>query len=108
MTRPPPLPPHPRASAPSGASALDAVIPTDPLAAASCWIGIFSLMLCALGVIGGPVAIALGVMALRKRRFAESRYGRATSTARAWIGIATGTAALVVGAFFWISTAGRA
>lgn len=106
MTRPPPLPPH--APSQAGASALDAVIPTDPLAAASCWVGIFSLLLCALGVIGGPVAIALGVMALRKRRFAESRYGRATSTARAWIGIATGTAALVVGAFFWISTAGRA
>ena len=59
-------------------------------------------------VAGRPVELTPKEYALRKRRFAESRYGRATSTARAWIGIATGAAAVVVGAAFWISTAGKA
>lgn len=43
-----------------GATALDAVLPTNPLAAISCWVGIFSLILCGLGVVLGPIAIVLG------------------------------------------------
>lgn len=114
MTLPPPLPddapayrpraygsatpaPPPRADDVPGARALDVFVPTDPIAAASCWIGVFGMLLCTIGWLLGPVAIGLGVLALRKQRFNETRYGRGISVARAWIGIITGSLGLLVG-----------
>ena len=114
MSLPPPLPgdapgerprryggptprPPPGASSVPNARVIDGLLPTDPIAAASCWVGLFGLMLCAVGWLLGPVAIALGIMALRKQRFAESRFGRNASIARAWIGISSGSLALVIG-----------
>lgn len=73
-----------------GATALDAVLPTNPLAAISCWVGIFSLILCGLGVVLGPIAIVLGWLGLKKWKGQESEYGAKASTARAWIGIVAG------------------
>ncbi len=72
------------------ASALDAVLPTNPLAAISCWLGIFSLLLCGLGVVLGPIAIGLGWWGLKKWKGQESVYGAKASAARAWIGIVSG------------------
>ena len=72
------------------ASAIDAIIPTNPLAAFSCYIGIASVVLCFFGIILGPVAIALGVLGLKKWKAQESSYGATTSKIRAWIGIVTG------------------
>lgn len=73
------------------ATALDAIIPTNPLAAFSCYIGIASVVLCFFGIILGPVAIALGVLGLKKWKAQESSYGATTSKIRAWIGIVTGS-----------------
>ena len=46
------------------ATALDAIIPTNPFAALSCWIGIGSVVLCGFGVLLGPIAIVLGWLGL--------------------------------------------
>lgn len=72
------------------ATAIDAIIPTNPLAAFSCYIGIASVVLCFFGIILGPLAIALGVLGLKKWKAQESSYGATTSKIRAWIGIVTG------------------
>lgn len=82
------------------ATALDAIIPTNPLAALSCWIGIGSVVLCGFGVLLGPIAIVLGWLGLKKWKMQESSYGATTSKARAWIGISTGVLGFVVGAVF--------
>jgi hypothetical protein len=87
----------------STASALDAVVPTNPLAALSCWTGAFSLLICPIGLILGPLAIFFGVMALRMWKGRESEYGAVTSKIRVWIGIATGSLGAIVGAFFVLS-----
>lgn len=83
------------------ATALDAIIPTNPLAALSCWIGIGSVVLCGFGVLLGPIAIALGWLGLKKWKLQESNYGATTSKVRAWIGISTGILGFVIGVVFW-------
>jgi len=83
------------------ATALDAIIPTNPLAALSCWIGIGSVALCGFGVLLGPIAIVLGWLGLKKWKMQESSYGATTSKVRAWIGIVTGMIGIVIGAVFW-------
>ena len=83
------------------ATALDAIIPTNPLAALSCWIGIGSMVLCGFGVLLGPIAIVLGWLGLKKWKMQESNYGATTSKVRAWIGIVTGILGVVIGAVFW-------
>jgi hypothetical protein len=83
------------------ATALDAIIPTNPLAALSCWIGIGSVVLCGFGVLLGPIAIVLGWLGLKKWKMQESAYGATTSKARAWIGIVAGVLGFVFGAVFW-------
>ncbi|MBX3712985.1 MAG: hypothetical protein KF800_13580 [Lysobacter sp.] len=83
------------------ATALDAIIPTNPLAALSCWIGIGSVVLCGFGVLLGPIAIVLGWLGLKKWKMQESSYGATTSKMRAWIGISTGIFGVVIGAVFW-------
>lgn len=79
------------------ASALDAIIPTNPLAALSCYSGIFSVICCFLGILLGPLAIGTGVLALKKSRFSESEYGETTSKIRMWIGIVTGAIGTLLG-----------
>jgi hypothetical protein len=78
------------------ATALDAIIPTNPLAALSCWIGIGSVVLCGFGVL-----LVFGWLGLKKWKMQESAYGATTSKARAWIGIVTGVLGFVFGAVFW-------
>jgi hypothetical protein len=69
----------------------DAFVPTNPLAAMSCWLGIFGLLLCGFGAVLGPIAIVLGVISLKKGKIIEeSSYGQATSKVRSYIGIVTG------------------
>ena len=85
----------------SAATALDAIIPTNPLAALSCWIGIGSVVLCGFGVLLGPIAIVLGWLGLKKWKMQESNYGATTSKVRAWIGISTGVLGFLVGAAFF-------
>ncbi|XAL98439.1 hypothetical protein OT109_12720 [Phycisphaeraceae bacterium D3-23] len=102
---PPTPPPHAHPHAPQGhrppqqesASPLDAIIPTNPLAAISCYMGIFSMILCIAGPLLGPLAILLGVLGLKKWNVQESAYGKTTSTIRAWIGIVTGSLGTLIG-----------
>ena len=72
------------------ASPLDAIIPTNPLAALSCYAGIFSILCCFGGIVLGPIAIVLGVLGMKKWTLQESSYGATTSKIRIWIGIVTG------------------
>jgi hypothetical protein len=73
------------------ASVVDAFIPTNPLAAIACWTGVLSVMSCGFGMVLGPIALALGILSLKKGALAEqSGYGKTTSTMRSWIGIVTG------------------
>lgn len=74
----------------TSATVIDAIIPTNPLAAFSCYIGIASVVLCFFGIILGPLAIVLGVLGLKKWKAQESSYGATTSKIRVWIGIASG------------------
>jgi len=90
---PPPQPPRQRESA----SPLDAIIPTNPLAAVACYAGIFSMIICPIGLLLGPLAIVLGVLGLKKWNAQESTYGKTTSTIRAWIGIVTGILGTILG-----------
>ena len=84
------------------ASALDAIIPTNPLAAFSCYIGIFSILCCGGGVLLGPIAIVLGILGLKKWKAQESSYGATTSKIRIWVGIITGSIGFIVGVIFII------
>lgn len=86
-------PPRPQ----EAASALDAIIPTNPMAAVSCYMGIVSMILCIVGPLLGPCAILLGVLGLKKWNVQESAYGKTTSTIRAWIGIVTGALGTLIG-----------
>jgi len=79
------------------ASAIDAIIPTNPLAAVSCYTGILSMVCCFIGIILGPIAILTGIMALKKWKMQESQYGKVTSTIRAWVGIITGILGTLIG-----------
>ena len=70
---------------------LDAIVPTNPLAAVACWFGIFSVLICGLGAVLGPIAVATGILSLKRGALIQqSGYGKATSTARSWIGIVAG------------------
>jgi hypothetical protein len=89
------------------ASAVDVLIPTNPLAALACWIGIGSVVLCGLGVLLGPIAIGLGGLGLKKWKLQESSYGATTSKLRAWIGIVAGALGTVIGAVFLITLLAR-
>jgi len=92
------MPPPPGAP---GGGILDAIIPTNPLAAVSCWLGIFSVLLCGLGVVLGPIALVTGIVSLKRGAvMAQSRYGKATSTVRSWIGIVSGSIGTVVSIAF--------
>ncbi|MBL4846852.1 MAG: hypothetical protein JKY65_15140 [Planctomycetes bacterium] len=84
---------------PETINALDAIIPTNPLAALSCYAGIFGLLLCPLGPILGPLAVFLGVAGLKAWKVQETGYGKTTSAIRAWIGIVTGVIATILGLF---------
>ncbi len=86
-----------------GFGALDAFVPTNLLAAVACWVGIFSILLCGLGVVLGPIAIVTGVISRKKGAvMEESGYGKAASTARTWIGIVTGAIGTIVSIVFII------
>ena len=98
MSQQPPQPPHaqpPRQK--ESANALDAIIPTNPLAAVSCYTGIVSMILCIFGPILGPIAIITGWLGLKKWNVTETSYGKTTSTIRAWIGIVTGILGTLIG-----------
>ena len=81
-------------------SPLDAIIPTNPLAAIGCYCGIFSMPCCGLGIVLGPLAIGLGILGLRVHVMQESSYGAVTSKIRAWIGIVTGILGLIISIVF--------
>ena len=89
---------------PPPATALDAIVPSNPLAAVACWSGVFSIITCYAGAVLGPLAVILGVMSLKRGALAQqSSYGKATSTARSWIGIVTGILGTLAG-IGWIAT----
>tara|TARA_R110002072_G_scaffold35672_4_gene105324 strand:- start:25 stop:378 length:354 start_codon:yes stop_codon:yes gene_type:complete len=88
---------------PESMNALDAIVPTNPLAALSCYTGIFGLLLCPLGPILGPLAVILGVAGLKAWKVQETGYGKATSAIRAWIGIVTGVIATIFGLFIVVN-----
>ncbi len=81
---------------------LDALVPTNPLAAVSCWTGILSIVICGTGIILGPLAIVTGIVSLKNGMalVQESQYGRAASTARSWIGIVSGGIGLLISLLF--------
>jgi|688.fasta_scaffold00182_35 hypothetical protein len=87
----------PKVNQRESATALDAIIPTNPLAAFSCYCGIFSMLFCFLGLILGPIAIFTGRKSLNKSLSIESDYGARTSKIRAWIGIVTGSIGTALG-----------
>ena len=92
MQSSPPRPPDP------AAGVLDAIVPTNPLAAVACWVGIFSMLTCLLGVVLGPIAVATGVISLKKGAIIQqSAYGRGSSLARSYIGIVTGAIGTLIG-----------
>ncbi|MEZ6104980.1 MAG: hypothetical protein R3B96_02420 [Pirellulaceae bacterium] len=79
------------------ASALDAVIPTNPLAAFSCYTGIIGLIFCPLGACLGPLALVLAFLSVKTWKVKESSLGSTTSTIRLVIGIVTGVLATIIG-----------
>ena len=107
MNQPPPQYPPPQYPPPQYpaqypqqqvASITDALVPTNPLAAVACWMGIFSLFTCYGGVVLGPCALIMGIISLKRgAAIRETSYGRGTSLARSWIGIVTGGLSTLVG-----------
>ncbi|MFT5528211.1 MAG: hypothetical protein ACI9HK_006200 [Pirellulaceae bacterium] len=91
------VPPPENPSGRQNVSALDAIIPTNPLAAIACYSGIFSILCCFGGILLGPIAIVTGILGLRIQMSHESSYGATTSKIRAWIGIVTGIIGFIVG-----------
>jgi hypothetical protein len=90
--------PHPPA-----AGIVDALIPTNPLAAVACWVGILSVLICGFGVILGPIALVTGIISLKKGAIIQqSTYGKGASTARSWIGIVTGALGTLISIAFII------
>jgi hypothetical protein len=88
---------------PPAAGVMDALIPTNPLAAVACWTGILSVVLCGLGVLLGPVALVTGVISLKKGAIIQqSTYGKGASTVRSWIGIVTGALGTLISLAFVI------
>jgi hypothetical protein len=92
-----PMPPN----APPPINVIDGLVPTNPLAAVACWTGIFSMILCFGGALFGPIAVVTGIISLKKGAITQqSSYGKATSTARSWIGIVTGALGTIIGIVF--------
>jgi len=92
-----PMPPN----APEPINVIDGILPTNPLAAVACWTGIFSMLLCVAGPLLGPIAVVTGVISLKRGAVVQqSSYGKATSTARSWIGIVTGALGTIIGIVF--------
>lgn len=85
------------------ASGLDAIVPTNPLAAFSCYSGIFGMLLCPLGVVLGPLALLLGILSIKLWKVQESSLGGVMSNIRLVIGFVTGAIGTIIGAIFWIS-----
>ena len=82
---------------------MDALIPTNPLAAVACWVGILSVLICGVGVVLGPIALVTGIISLKKGAIIQqSAYGKGASTARSWIGIVTGTLGTLISIAFII------
>jgi hypothetical protein len=93
---PPQYPQYPQQ--PPNASVVDALVPTNPLAAVACWIGILSLFTCYGGIVLGPIALVLGIISRNRGAVGrETAYGRGASTVRSWIGIVTGALSTVIG-----------
>ncbi len=105
---PPPPPPQWQPPGPKvAASPLDAIIPTNPLAAISCYAGIFSIICCFFGVLLGPLAIGTGLYELKRvdrPTSHESSYGATTSKIRIWIGIVTGSIGTLVSLVVIVAT----
>lgn len=96
-------PAHAPQAAPGG-GLIDALVPTNPLAAVSCWLGIFSVILCGAGVVLGPIAVITGVISRKRGALAQqSSYGKATSTLRSWIGIVSGGIGTLVSIAFIVT-----
>ena len=95
MQQPNPYAPPPQ---PPGGGVLDALVPTNPLAAVACWVGILSLILCGLGALLGPIALATGIISLKRGAIIQqSAYGKGSSAVRSWIGIVTGGLGTILG-----------
>lgn len=93
----PPYPQYPQYPR-QQANIVDAIVPTNPLAAVACWLGIFSLFTCYGGVVLGPCALVMGIISLKKgAAIRETAYGRGASLARSWIGIVTGALSTLIG-----------
>ncbi len=105
----PPYPPQPYPQQPPPGAILDTLVPTNPLAALACWVGIGSVLFCGLGAILGPIAVITGVLSLKRGALIQqSGYGKATSTARSWIGIVAGGLGTVTSiAFIVIAILGK-
>src|SRR5438093_1144080 len=89
---------------PPAGGVIDALVPTNPLAAIACWVGVFSCIVCIAGPLLGPIAIATGIISLKKGAIVQqSGYGKATSAVRSWIGIVTGAIGTIVGIIIIIS-----
>ena len=58
------------------ATVLDAIIPTNPLVAFSCWIGIASVVVCGLGGGVGSDRRSFGMLSMKKWKMQEFVYGR--------------------------------
>jgi len=96
--QPPPYPQQPYPQPRQAMNPVDMVVPTNPLAAVACWVGILSLFTCYGGAVLGPIALITGIISLKKGAvIRESAYGRGASVARSWIGIVTGTLGLLFG-----------
>lgn len=78
-------------------AAPDAGTSNNPLATWSCYLGLASFWLCFVGAYLGPVAIVVGLLALRARKPNEAPYGMRSSTTRAWCGIIAGAIGTVMG-----------
>ena len=87
---------------PVGNDAVAFIVPINVPASVviSCWLGVVSMVLCIpLGPVGGPIAVILGVIGLRKlsRATNGTSTGHGLGVARAWIGIVTGSIGLLLG-----------
>lgn len=95
--QPPPYPPYPQQPQ-QAIGGLDLLVPTNPLAAVACWVGILGLLTCYGGIVLGPIALVTGVISLKKGALMrETAYGHGSSLVRSWIGIVTGALGTLVG-----------
>ncbi len=93
-----PQQPYPQQPQRQVASVVDVLVPTNPLAAVACWVGVFSVITCYGGILLGPIALVTGVISLKRGALIkETAYGHGSSLARSWIGIVTGALGTIVG-----------